>query len=646
MKKIIALLLAAIMVLGLAACASKTETTEASDVKNVVYIVNGNLGDKSFFDSAQAGIDELVKAGRITCKTIELGGTDEDQPKWLSTLYDVSQSGEYDLVICGTYQMPDYLKEVATKYPDQLYLIFDDNTYAGENSNVVNITYKQNDMGYLVGTFAACMTTDTSVANINEDAVIGFVGGVDSPVINDFLIGFIEGAQSVNPDIKVDTRYTNDYVDTAIAKEFGYSMINDKKCDIIWGVAGNAGNGAAEAALDTGKAWFIGVDSDQELTFSSDLAALTLTSGLKNIGNSIIWIFDQWDAGKTYWGSEVQLGLAEGGVGIVTDKNYDKYASAETKAAVEAAQKGITDGSIKVDSAPGKGTTITVTIYLKLQESEKEQEKELFDLPVLVVDDDKTCCESTVATLKDIGIAGEWVLTGREAVERCYARHEAGCDYFAVILDWKMPKMDGIETARKIRERVGKDVTIIILTSFEFSEIEEEARAAGVDAFIAKPLFRSRLTATLRQFTSGKKEKNARSLLESFAKTDYTSKRVLLVEDNELNREIAAEILGMTGVAVDIAENGKIAVEKVVAAPEKWYDLIFMDIQMPIMNGYEATAAIRSLPGGRGKVPIIAMTANAFAEDVQLAKNTGMNEHIAKPLELDKLNDVLKQWLQ
>ena len=304
------------------------------------------------------------------------------------------------------------------------------------------------------------------------------------------------------------------------------------------------------------------------------------------------------------------------------------------------------NGSIKVDSAPGKGTRITVTIYLKLQESEKEQEKELLDLPVLVVDDDKTCCESTVATLKDIGIAGEWVLTGREAVERCHARHETGRDYFAVILDWKMPEMDGVETARKIREQVGKDVTIIILTSFEFSEIEEEARAAGVDAFIAKPLFRSRLTATLRQFTSGKKEKSARSLLESFAKTDYTSKRILLVEDNELNREIAAEILGMTGVAVDIAENGKIAVEKVMAAPEKWYDLIFMDIQMPIMNGYEATAAIRSLPGGRGKVPIIAMTANAFAEDVQLAKNTGMNEHIAKPLELDKLNDVLKQWLQ
>ena len=303
------------------------------------------------------------------------------------------------------------------------------------------------------------------------------------------------------------------------------------------------------------------------------------------------------------------------------------------------------NGDIQVESAPNKGTKITVTVYLKLQENEKEQEKELLDLPVLVVDDDKTCCESTVATLQEIGIAGEWVLTGKEAVERCAARHKTGRDYFAVILDWKMPEMDGIATARKIREQVGKDVTIIILTSFDFSEIEEEARAAGVNAFMAKPLFRSRLTATLRQFTSGKKEKNARNYLEDFAKENYAGKRILLVEDNELNREIATEIIGMTGVTIDRAENGKIAVEKVMKAPEKWYDLIFMDIQMPIMNGYEATAAIRALAGSRGKVPIIAMTANAFAEDVQLAKNTGMNEHIAKPLDLNKLNDVLKQWL-
>ena len=303
------------------------------------------------------------------------------------------------------------------------------------------------------------------------------------------------------------------------------------------------------------------------------------------------------------------------------------------------------NGDIQVESAPNKGTKITVTVYLKLQENEKEQEKELLDLPVLVVDDDKTCCESTVATLQEIGIAGEWVLTGKEAVERCAARHKTGRDYFAVILDWKMPEMDGIATARRIRECVGENVTIIILTSFDFSEIEEEARAAGVNAFMAKPLFRSRLTATLRQFTSGKKEENARNYLEDFAKENYAGKRILLVEDNELNRVIATEIIGMTGVTIDIAENGKIAVEKVMEAPEKWYDLIFMDIQMPIMNGYEATAAIRALAGSRGKVPIIAMTANAFAEDVQLAKNTGMNEHIAKPLDLNKLNDVLKQWL-
>ena len=384
MKKIFELLLALVMVFSLVACASKTETpatetkteetatettteekteepateekteepaAEEGKVYNVAYLVNGNLGDKSFFDSAEAGLAQLKADGRIDYVTIEMGGTDEDQPTWLSTLYDVSEDGGYDLIICGTYQMPDYLKEVATQYPDQLYAIFDDTTYVGENQNVVNLSYRQNDMGYLVGVYAACMTVDTNVANINEDAVVGFVGGVDSPVINDFLIGFIEGAQSVNPDIKVDTRYTNDYVDTAIAKEYGLSMINDNKCDIIWGVAGNAGNGAAEAALETGKAWFIGVDSDQELTFSPDLAAITLTSGLKNIGNSLVWLFDEWDAGRTYWGQVVELGIAEGGVGIVTDKNYDKLASAETKAAVEAAQNAILNGEVVVDSA-------------------------------------------------------------------------------------------------------------------------------------------------------------------------------------------------------------------------------------------------------------------------------------------------------
>ncbi len=374
MKKLIAIMLTVLMALSMAACAQTAapaapaaEPAAAAKVYNVVSLVNGNLGDKSFFDSAESGLKALADAGRITYKTIEMGGTDEDQPKWLETLYEVAESGEYDLIVCGTYQMPDYLKEVATAYPDQLFLIYDDDTYAGENKNVVNITYKQNDMGYLIGAFAAGMTGDTSVNNINAEKVIGFVGGVDSPVINDFLYGFLEGAKATDPEVKVDTRYVNSYVDTATAKEMGLSMINDKNCDIIWGVAGLSGNGAAEAALETGKAWFIGVDSDQELTFSPELAAITLTSGLKNIGNSIVWIFDEWDAGRTYWGSKVLLGISEGGVGIVTDKNFTKVAPKGVQDAVTAAQEAIVKGEIVVPTAIGDESNAVVALRDSMQ---------------------------------------------------------------------------------------------------------------------------------------------------------------------------------------------------------------------------------------------------------------------------------------
>lgn len=371
MKKILVALLSVAMLAG---CGGGTSTndggsatsstdggSDSKKVYNVAYVVNGNLGDKSFFDSAQEGLKTLESDGRITLNTLELGGTDADKPKWLSTLYEVSESGEYDLIICGTYQMPDYLKEVATQYPDQKYLIFDDNTYVGENDNVVNITYKQNELGYVVGTYAALMTTDTSIEGMNEDKVIGFVGGIDSPVINDFLYGYIVGATNVDPDVKVDTRYVGGYVDTTLAKEYGLSMIQDNKCDIIWGVAGNAGNGAAEACLEQSE-WFIGVDSDQEATFSSDLAAITLTSGLKNIGNSLVWFFDEWDAGNEYWGTEIKLGLAEGGVGIVQDKNFDKYASEETKTKVQEAIDAVLDGTVEVPSAlTDEGNNAVVT---------------------------------------------------------------------------------------------------------------------------------------------------------------------------------------------------------------------------------------------------------------------------------------------
>ncbi len=376
MKKFVLFLLVAILAVSMVGCGQTPAEPEApaeqpaepvGKVYNVVNLVNGNLGDKSFFDAAESGLKELAAAGRITYKSIEMGGTDQDQPKWLETLNEVASSGEYDLVICGTYQMPDYLKEAATTYPDQKFLIYDDNTYVGVNQNVVNITYKQNDMGYLIGTFAGKMTTETGVANINPEAVVGFVGGIDSPVINDFLYGFLLGAQAANPEIKVDTRYVNSYVDTATAKEMGLSMINDKKADILWGVAGLSGNGAAEAALESGKAWFVGVDSDQELTLPTDQAAITLTSGLKNVGKSIVWLFDEWDAGRTYWGQEVRLGISEGGVGIVIDKNFAKIAPQAVQDAVLAAQADIVAGKIIVPTAIGDTTNAVVTLRDSLQ---------------------------------------------------------------------------------------------------------------------------------------------------------------------------------------------------------------------------------------------------------------------------------------
>ena len=366
MKKFISVVLASVMVVAMAAgCSSSekpaetpAETTEEGEgetgkVYNVCNLVNGNLGDKSFFDSAEAGLKELQDAGRIKYNTIEMGGSTEDQTKWQSYLEEVSASGEYDIIICGTYQMPDYLKNVAEAYPDQKYIIYDDTTY--QLPNVLNLSYKQNDLGYLVGVFAGSLTKDTSFANINEDNVIGFVGGVDSPVINDFLYGYILGAQSVNPDVKVDTRYVGNYIDPAKGKELAESMINDNNCDVIWGVAGNSGNGAVEAAQETGKAYFIGVDSDQEVTFSEELAAITLTSGLKNVNKSLIWVFDEIDAGNEHWGEHVTLGINEGGVGMVTDKNFTTVPQS-VQDAVNKAIEDVTSGAVTVPTAIGDET--------------------------------------------------------------------------------------------------------------------------------------------------------------------------------------------------------------------------------------------------------------------------------------------------
>ena len=304
------------------------------------------------------------------------------------------------------------------------------------------------------------------------------------------------------------------------------------------------------------------------------------------------------------------------------------------------------NGDIKIESAPGKGSRFIVTIFLRLQGSENVTADELAHLPVLVADDDQACCEGTVAILNEIGMDGEWVLSGREAVERTVERHRSGNDFFAVIIDWKMPEMDGVETTRQIRSRVGKDVPIIVFTAYDCSAIEKEAREAGADAFITKPLFRSRLTALFKDLAGNGARPHAiiEDELSSLGHADYTGKRVLLVEDNDLNREIATEIIGMTGAETECAENGKLAVELIRKNGADYYSIVFMDIQMSVMNGYDAAREIRALPGCGG-LPIIAMTANAFAEDVVLAKNAGMNEHISKPLDLKKLSETLSKWL-
>lgn len=305
------------------------------------------------------------------------------------------------------------------------------------------------------------------------------------------------------------------------------------------------------------------------------------------------------------------------------------------------------NGDIRVESEYGKGSKFTVSIVLRTQNIGSDDCPELEALPVLVVDDDQACCEGTVAVLNDIGMKGEWVTSGREAVELTAERHELHNDFFAVIIDWKMPEMDGVETTREIRRRVGKDVPIIVFTAYDCSAIEKEAREAGADAFVTKPLFRSRLTALFKQLTTtgSQPEELDGSDLNSIGLTDHAGKKVLIAEDNDLNREIAEEIIGMSGAAIETVENGQQAVDILEEMGPDYFGIVFMDIQMPVLNGYEATRRIRSMPGF-DRLPIVAMTANAFAEDILSAKNSGMNDHIAKPLDIKKLNDILNKWLK
>lgn len=305
------------------------------------------------------------------------------------------------------------------------------------------------------------------------------------------------------------------------------------------------------------------------------------------------------------------------------------------------------NGDIEVDSTLGEGSTFTVLVYLKLNDITQADMEAFTALPVLVADDEKAACESACEMLNSLCMDAEYVLDGYSAVKRVVEARECGKDFSVVILDWKMPDKDGLDTARDIRTAVGEDIPIIILSAYDWSEVESEAQTAGVDAFIEKPLFKSRLIRALKEVLGlGGSEKEV-TAIENFQKQDFSGKRVLLVEDNELNIEVASELLEEVGIRVEQALNGQLAVKCALDHEPGYFDLIFMDIQMPVMNGYEAARTIRD--SGRkdlADIPIIAMTADAFADDIRKAQEAGMNDHIAKPIDIDKLEETLQTWIR
>lgn len=304
-------------------------------------------------------------------------------------------------------------------------------------------------------------------------------------------------------------------------------------------------------------------------------------------------------------------------------------------------------GDIRVESRYGLGSRFTVELYLRQQQTEETDYTAFEDLHVLVADDDAASCESACAILNDLGMNSEWVLSGRAAVDRVRTRHDQGRDFYAVILDWKMPDMDGVETIRRIRDLVGEDVPIIIISAYDWSDIEHDARGAGANAFISKPLFKTKFVDLFRSLVEiGNTGDSGGSPLRSLEDLYLHGRRALLAEDIAINAEIVLNVLRMTGMETDWVQDGAAAVERVSQVPDGYYDIIFMDIMMPVMNGNEAAEKIRALdrPYAR-EVPIIAMTANAFEDDRRSSIRAGMNDHIAKPLDFNELAEVLQKYI-
>lgn len=297
-------------------------------------------------------------------------------------------------------------------------------------------------------------------------------------------------------------------------------------------------------------------------------------------------------------------------------------------------------GEITVESKQGVGTEFKVVLDL-MKAEERIEDMVLPDWIMLVVDDDQQLCESTVDSLRSIGIRAEWVLDGEDAVKMATRHHKMHTDYHVILLDWKLPDMDGIQTARELRRQLGNDVPILLMSAYDWTEIEDEARAAGISRFLMKPLFRSTLFYGLKPFMGAVDEQP----VEEKPKLQFSDKRVLVAEDNELNWEIANELLGDLGLTLDWAENGEVCANLFRNSEPGYYDAILMDIRMPIMDGYEATDTIRAMDRPDADIPIIAMTADAYSDDIQRCLDHGMNAHVAKPIDIDEVARILKRYI-
>ncbi len=299
-------------------------------------------------------------------------------------------------------------------------------------------------------------------------------------------------------------------------------------------------------------------------------------------------------------------------------------------------------GTIEVESELGVGTEFHVTLDLE-KALVQEAEMALPPWNILLVDDDELLCESAAATLRDLGCVPEWALSGEAALEKAAEHLRLGGSYPVLLVDLRLPGIDGIETARRLRDLCGEEPVILLITAADWFEIEERARAAGINGLLPKPLFRSTLYYGLRPYTGAQEESEAG---DKAGFEDLTGRRVLIAEDNDLNWEIAQELLSELGLTLERAENGQICLDKFRGNPPGYYDAILMDIRMPVMNGYEATKAIRVLsrPDAR-TVPILAMSADAFSDDVQRCLDSGMNGHTAKPINVDEVARLLRSHM-